>query len=351
MMQQDVVSLPGPLLVPQRRHLLWNGDSISAKNGFGPYSLDLSKTFLFKENVGCINKIRLEKLISELSLVRVLFLDGAIFEELPKTIGKLKLLRYLSLAGNLGLKLLPESICSLVSLQTMDLSGCEELLTLPENMNNLARLRHLFLSTKLILVSGDSSLNTLNHLKICNCPNLISLPWLVSSSRSIDYLRNLKELSIVNCKHLDLTELSASYFPKELQFLQFQGLPKLREFPEGFTSAASSLRHLIVRSCENLTAMPDCLRMCIRLSELVIDKCHNICTLPGGIKEIQTLQILKILNCPKLVASYQSGVGQDWNLISHIPRIQLQHQFIQNRATATLKEHPGTHLFCCLTLV
>jgi hypothetical protein len=65
--------------------------------------------------------------------------------ELPKSIGKIKHLRYLNLSST-AIKMLPDSLCKLCNLQTLDLSGCVDLTLLPRDMWKLINLRHLDIS-------------------------------------------------------------------------------------------------------------------------------------------------------------------------------------------------------------
>ncbi|XP_059440504.1 putative disease resistance protein At3g14460 [Corylus avellana] len=65
--------------------------------------------------------------------------------ELPESIGKIKLLRYLNLSST-AIKMLPDSLCKLCNLQTLNLSGCKDLTLLPRDMWKLINLRHLDIS-------------------------------------------------------------------------------------------------------------------------------------------------------------------------------------------------------------
>jgi hypothetical protein len=65
--------------------------------------------------------------------------------KLPKSIGKIKHLRYLNLSFT-AIKMLPDSLCKLCNLQTLDLSGCKDLTLLPRDMWKLINLRHLDIS-------------------------------------------------------------------------------------------------------------------------------------------------------------------------------------------------------------
>ncbi|XP_062173778.1 putative disease resistance protein At3g14460 [Alnus glutinosa] len=82
-------------------------------------------------------------LLSKLICLRVLSLSRyRNMTELPKSIGKIKHLRYLDLS-NTSIKRLPDSICMLCNLQTLNLSGCKDLAALPRDMWKLINLRHL----------------------------------------------------------------------------------------------------------------------------------------------------------------------------------------------------------------
>jgi Leucine-rich repeat (LRR) protein len=82
-------------------------------------------------------------LLPKLRCLRVLSLSQyRNMTELPKSIGKIKHLRYLNLSGTAIIRL-PDSICKLCNLQELYLSGCKYLVVLPRDMWKLINLRHL----------------------------------------------------------------------------------------------------------------------------------------------------------------------------------------------------------------
>ncbi|TQD89868.1 hypothetical protein C1H46_024570 [Malus baccata] len=86
--------------------------------------------------------------ISRFKYLRVLRLGNSPCKLLPSSIGSLKHLRSLNLAGNERITALPNSICKLQSLQTLDLGGCVNFEELPRDMRKLISLRYLNFNTK-----------------------------------------------------------------------------------------------------------------------------------------------------------------------------------------------------------
>ncbi|KAJ4969226.1 hypothetical protein NE237_015927 [Protea cynaroides] len=74
--------------------------------------------------------------------LRVLDVCNCHMREVPPSIKKMKLLRYLDLSGN-PIEVLPESITSLYNLQTLKLNHCYLLRKLPKELRNMAGLRHI----------------------------------------------------------------------------------------------------------------------------------------------------------------------------------------------------------------
>ncbi|KAL3755486.1 hypothetical protein ACJRO7_002525 [Eucalyptus globulus] len=246
----------------------------------------------------------LETCISQCKHLRVLWLDDSSFHLLPRSIGRLKHLRYLSLNGNSNIKKLPKSVCELYNLQTLDLGGCNELEELPASIKNMISLRFLWVTTKQqhFLKSGIGCLTSLWWLGIVECKNLEALfddiqsltslrmlwivdcPKLTSLPQGIKNLKALEDLVIWDCESLRLPE-SESNEPcsmSRLQSFRFEGLPGLISLPGWLEGSASTLERIRIVDCPKLSALPEWLLNCSSLRTLEIGSCPELCSLPDG---------------------------------------------------------------------
>ncbi|XP_057999221.1 putative disease resistance protein RGA1 [Hevea brasiliensis] len=227
--------------------------------------------------------------------LRVADLAYSKFELLPRSIGNLKHLKYLSLWNNFFLKRLPNSICKLQSLQALILGGCDELEELPRDIKYMVNLRLLWITTKqkylptgglgclkslrFLFITGFENLQylfgdlhgltNLRRLFIGGCDSLISLP------QSIKFLTTLKILNIANCENLDLAieevEDNQHLSPFSLQKLEIINIPKLLGFPTWLIRGSiNSLKILKITDCDNLRELPEPLQNIATLEELLI---------------------------------------------------------------------------------
>ncbi|XP_052111315.1 putative disease resistance protein RGA1 [Arachis duranensis] len=187
-------------------------------------SLDVFDVSKLRTIIHCVfatNLVAKLSFMGKLKCLRALNLSFYFITQLPKSIDKVKHLRYLDLSYSRNLRSLPESIGNLVCLQTLKLKDCESLLSLPESIGNLVCLQTLEVKGCRSLLSFPESIGNLvclQTLKVNGCGSLVSLPesvgnliclqslilndcWsLVFPTKMITKLINLKKLHIERCK-------------------------------------------------------------------------------------------------------------------------------------------------------
>ncbi|RLM93432.1 Leucine Rich Repeat family protein, expressed [Panicum miliaceum] len=215
------------------------------------------------------------KLFSTAKYLRVLDLGDCSIQNLPSSIGHLKLLRYLnargmkdrtipscitklskliffSLRGSSAVSALPDSIGEMEGLMYLDLSGCRQMGELPESFGNLKNLVHLDLSNCSQVVLGPKSLENLTlleYLNLSGCQRLEELP------RSFENLRNLVHLDLSNCSQVNgipaslcsLTKLRHLNLSREWRHYRNRRAP-LRGLPHAMENL-KELRYLNLSSC------------------------------------------------------------------------------------------------------
>lgn len=216
-----------------------------------------------------IDESFLHTCLSRFQYLRMLGLFDLSLKGLPSSIGTLKHLRYLDLAGNDEIKKLPNTICKLQSLQSLGLLGCENLENLPRDTSNLTCLRLLFLTTKQTSFSenGVRCLKSLRFLCIWNCGNLMSLP------SDMSYLAALRTLVIYKCKRLELVNGNYQVIALRLKKLVIDGVPKMLALPKWLQGAAKTLQDCYIIHCDNLEALSGWLTSFTSLRKLVFESC------------------------------------------------------------------------------
>ncbi|RZB47780.1 disease resistance protein RGA2-like isoform X1 [Glycine soja] len=285
--------------------------------------------------------------VSKFKLLRVLDLRDSTCNTLPRSIGKLKHLRYFSIENNRNIKRLPNSICKLQNLQLLNVSGCEELEALPKGLRKLISLRLLEISTKqpvlpyseitnlisLALLTIESCHNmesifggvkfpALKTLYVADCHSLKSLPLDVTN------FPELETLVVHDCVNLDL-DLWKDHHEEQspmlkLKFVAFVGLPQLVALPQWLQETANSLQSLVIIKCDNLEMLPEWLSTMTNLKSLVIADCPELISLPDNIHHLTALERLRIADCPELCRKYQPHVGEFWSKISHIKEVFIE---------------------------
>ncbi|KAB2608267.1 disease resistance protein RGA1 [Pyrus ussuriensis x Pyrus communis] len=270
-----------------------------------------------RENIG---KSFLCTCISRFKYLRVLSLYDSPCELLPSSIGSLKHLRCLNLAGNERITALPNLICKLQSLQTLVLRGCVSLEEFPRDMRNLISLRWLVITTKQSSFpeNGVGCLTSLRYLSIWECSNLTCLP------RDTSYLASLRTLMIGDCKQLDLVMENYQVIPLRLQKLGIIGVPRMVALPEWFQGCKNTLRVLVIGDCENLEALPGWLTSFTSLRRLTLGSCPKLLSLPDEMHRLTALTEVRIVACPDLERRCQRNTGEDWPKISHVQNVYFE---------------------------
>ncbi|CAJ1967551.1 unnamed protein product [Sphenostylis stenocarpa] len=285
------------------------------------------------------NEAFLNLLVARCKYLRVLVLGFSDYESLPRCIGKLKHLRYLSLSGSEKLKELPDSVCKLQNLQTLNLRGCIKLQQLPKGIGNLISLRHLAITTSQPdfpekEIASLTSLETLHFQKCDKVESLfkgMQLPNLKSlgldecdSLKSVSFhaVRNLEVLMISKCSKLELSMGLNSQIPdSRLKFLLLIDLPQLVTLPPWLQGSLNTSHSFCIIDCVNLQELPEWLSTMVCLKLLSIENSPKLCSLPENIHHLTNLEYLRIAGCPELCKRLQAEDGQEWHKISHIKKV------------------------------
>ncbi|CAN6315027.1 unnamed protein product [Urochloa humidicola] len=231
-----------------------------------------------------------------------------------------RLLKKLELQGMTGLGSGRgwELLRHMIALESLQIYDSYELTKLPESLGSLTSLQSLKVESCAIHVLPEclGELHSLQELTISFCHSLSSLP------QSTTHLTSLQVLRIGSCDALlQLPECLGEL--RSLRALEIHHLPGLTCLPRALCGL-TFLKELSIRNCPGLTSLPQGMNHLASLEKLLVYWSPGIKSMPEGIKDLDALQELWIHGCPDLVMRCSQGNGEDWHLISHIPRLYIQ---------------------------
>ncbi|CAK7351357.1 unnamed protein product [Dovyalis caffra] len=194
----------------------------------------------------------------------------------------------------------------------------------------------------------------LNKLSIINCPVLITISLFPSLQhvevrnchpvilRCVAQLQSLSTLVID--KFPELLYIPKALIENNLLLSSFtiSSCPKLRSLPANL-GELQNLKLLKIGWFQELHSLPHGFENLTSLETLEIIECPNLVSLPeesleglNGLQRLRGLQHLSIRGCPELEKRCESGKGEDWQKISHIPYIYVGSATLpQRRDTAS----------------
>ena len=249
-----------------------------------------------------INKrVSLHNMLPEWRYLRVLSLQHYENIDLPRSIGKLKHLRYLDLSFTM-IESLPDSVCNLCNLQTLLLSGISSLVGFPTRMDKLINLRYLDVSGCREMPSHIGKLTRLQKLsdfivgpqehgvRISELKELSEIRGRLEISRMENVLNadDALEASMKDKKHLDELSLIWSSCVGEVDKTD-KLLKKLQ------AHAISNLKKLNIINCPGRTFLPSLRnsRLLLNLLSLELDGCRK-CSYLASLGELPHLKHLRI---------------------------------------------------------
>jgi hypothetical protein len=327
------------------------------------------------KNVGCLSEAQEANLMSKKDLQELClsWSKSVVFIEGPTTSAE-QVIEALQPHSNLkrlkidlydGLSL-PSWIRILSSLISVELSGCDNCVQLSA-LSKLPSLKKIYLRQmdNVQYMDDDEphhgvevrSFPSLEELSLDGLPNLERLLKL----ESIEMFPCLSNFTIINCPKLVLPHLSSVKYlfvdgcSNELlrQISSFYGLTTLHlhknedatSLPEGMLRNLTSLQTLTISDFLKLMELPNepfnlalehlCINHCGELESLLeklwegplslrtidIVQCEGLRSLPEGIRQLTSLEVLTIRGCSTLKKRCEEQTGEDWDKIAHIPKL------------------------------
>uniref|UniRef100_A0A7N2LDA9 CC-NBS-LRR protein n=1 Tax=Quercus lobata TaxID=97700 RepID=A0A7N2LDA9_QUELO len=168
----------------------------------------------------------------------------------------------------------------------------------------------------------------LSQLKIVGCSNLTCMPLFPYLKEDLKMVRVSSKVlqQTMKMKMGATTSPSSCYFPlSQLQSMELCSVKDLESYPEEWLQNLDSLWKLKIYNCEELGSLPWMANL-TSLQPLSIQGCLNLTSLPQGIRNTTSLKQLTIENCPILWRRCLRPTGEDWPIISHVPRMIVEYE-------------------------
>ena len=235
---------------------------------------------------------------------------------LPESFGQLPRLKTLRLCYCLRLRQLPDSVGRLSVLQLLEITDCHALRRLPDSFGQLKCLQQLSIDT----VGIQSLPDTLVLLPALQRIYLSELHHLKQLPAEFDRLSQLTSLDITNCAsfqrlpddfgrlpalvNLTLSKLGLQSLPFPLTLpcltqLTLELVMRLEVVPDFTEGELMSLRRLTLERFHG-GALSQGIGQIRCLTELRINRCKNLKTLPASIGQLEWLDQLHVSSCPAL---------------------------------------------------
>ncbi|THF95545.1 hypothetical protein TEA_016238 [Camellia sinensis var. sinensis] len=139
----------------------------------------------------------------------------------------------------------------------------------------------------------------LRVIRIAHCPKL-----------SFPHLSAPKELSLVGNSTMGLNSISNL---NSLTSLTIGYNDETVCFPKEFLRNLTLLESLVIEYCFELKVFPGDLASLVTLKSLKIERCPKLESLPEeGLRGLESLQSLHIIDCRELKRRSEKGKGEDW---------------------------------------
>ncbi|XP_034676870.1 disease resistance protein RPV1-like isoform X2 [Vitis riparia] len=218
-------------------------------------------------SIGCSNLERLPEIQKVMGNLQDLSLHETAIKGLPCSIGHLTGLDHLNLENCRNLRSLPD-ICGLKSLKDLVIDGCSNLEAFSEITEDMEQLKRLFL----------------RETGITELPS------------SIEHLRGLRSLELINCKNLAALPNSIGSLTR-LTYLRVRNCTELHNLPDNLRSLRCCLDELDLGGCNLMEGeIPSDLWCLSSLISLDLSENH-IRRIPAGITQLFKLKTLSMNHC------------------------------------------------------